>query len=435
LQDSLALSNIRHVCRDDDDKEISEADYFSKLYEENYWTGFVVESVKSLMENDQTKNSVRQELIALYSEWTIEQLKQIDVEKNNIIEHEEGGHSYFPHTEFVKQSVVLLRPVLTDDLLLKLLKLDYSSFYSLDKTGTEQLKRQPLAAFVLEQIRDKDRLRTELIRNIKDPAIPYHVKSTHFKVCELLGYDECRQELYVVITGHKIHDPFDRVKLSEVYVVLGGKWADFSRLLAVPASPSYEKSFIDFQWHLLEKLLHAESEKAFVILMEVLEKDPVESNRLKAAEFLIKLSRIEGLRYWFDHIKDKTDMIFERRWESFYEYIRKMPFIDTVDILVMALDSIYQLEAPNLKDRGWRMDDTIFNTLVNLAIQGESQLRHIEEKITTLLEKTTYTSSRYTIKYYQDRVRSSYYQSITQVINIQEANKLYDKYLSVPAMV
>lgn len=429
LQDSIALQNIRDVCQGDDDKEISEAEYFAKLREDIYWNGLLVESIKDLIESDRTKNTVRPELVNLLTEWTTKEVERIDFEKQTIIEHEGGGYSYYPHTEFVKQCVELLKPDFSDDLLIKLLKADYSSFYSLDTSGNEEEKRKPLASLIMEKVKDRERLRKELIGNIRDPKTAYRVRSTHFKICQILGFNDCISELYGAVMDHHTRDSFDRVKLSEIYVSLGGEWKDFSRLLAVPESPSYEKSFVDFHWHLLEKLLYEEKEKTTEILLEVLEKDEVETNRLKAAEFLIKLSRIEGLRYWLTHVTSKKGMLFENRWETFYDHIRKMPFDETVDIFIAALDSIYSMPLPNPEARFWRLDDTVFNSLVNMAIQGKSQLQYIEEQVEKLLDRTTRDDARYTIKYFRERIKSNYYQSITETTSIAEANEQYSRYL------
>ncbi|HMG66861.1 MAG TPA: hypothetical protein VK588_04210, partial [Chitinophagaceae bacterium] len=431
LQDSLALESVRDVCRGDDDKEISEAEYFEKINDDQFWTGFVMESIKELIEKDRTMVSIKPALIQAMTEWTINEISSIDFEKTTIIEHEGGGYSYFPHTEFVKQAVELLKPALPDDLLLKLLKTDYSSFYSLDAPEDESQKRQPLAALIIEQVKDKSRLKQQIIANIKDSRTPFRVRSTHFKICQVLSYNECLPELYAAVTEQKMVDGFDRVKLSEIYVALGGKWTDFSHLLAVPECPSYEKSFVDFHWHLLEKLLHHETEKVGAILIEILQKDPVESNQLKAAEFLIKLSRIEGLRYWLQHVKTKKGMPFESRWETFYDYIRKMPLAETVDILMEALDSIYQVPLTNPDAHFWRLDDTIFNGLVNLAIQGQFQFEHIQQKVDSLLNKTTGENQRYTIKFFKEKIRNSYYQSINQEMSIRQANEIYEKNLAI----
>lgn len=429
LQDSIALKSIRDFSRGTDDQEISISDYFAKFEDEQEWIVFVVNSVKNLIEEDNTMASIRPELIRILTEWTIKEVERIDFDKHTIVEYEEGGYGYFEHTEFVKQCVELLKPELSDDLLAKLLKADYGSFYSLGDTGNEEKKRQPLAALIMEQFKDKDRLQREVITNIRNSTTPFRVRSTHFKICHLLGLNECLPKLFEAITGKRVPDSFDRIKLSEIYVDMGGKWMDFSGLLSVPESPSYEKSFVDFHWHLLEKLMYEEPAKVSGILNEVLRDDKVESNRLKAAELLIRLSGIEGLRYWLDHVRSKKDMLFESRWETFYDYIKKMPFKETVDIFIQGLDSIFQAPAADPASRFWRLDDTIFNSLVNLAIQGKTELEYIEQLVAKLLKRTIDEGYRYTIRYFQEKMRSNYYQSLSQDMTIEAANRIFNQYL------
>jgi len=435
LETSLALESVRDFARDvcrDDEKQITKQEYFKRMNNQRSWNGFVIDSIKELLEKENPKINVRPELLQIITEWTIKEVKKLDVSKHVIIERPKGRYSYFPHTEYVKECVTLIKPELPDELLLKLLKTDYSSFYSLANPPQEQGKRQPLAGFVIERIKKQPLLRQEVITNIKNPAIPYRVRSTHFRICQLQQFDECLEELYHTITQDKRVDGYERIKLAEIYINLGGKWKDFSALLEIPASPNYEKSFVDWHWHLLDKLLYEEETKVTTILFRVLSEDTLDSNRLKASEMLIRLGNIKGLEYWISHVKTKKEMLFESRWETFYEFIRKMPFKNTVNIFIEALDSLYQHPPTNVADRFWRVDDSIFNSLINLAVQGEYQFAYIEKKVRKLIEKIPGEDQRYTIKHFIERIRHSYYQSINQQIDLSQAKDLYNTYLAVP---
>jgi hypothetical protein len=427
FRDSIVLKCIREMSQGDDNQTISRTEYLSKLNESRYWDGLVVESIKNLLESDKTKESVRPELITLLTNWTINEIERIDFENESIIEHEDGSYSYFQHTEFVKQCVELLKPNLSDDLLINLLKADYGSFYSLDTSKNEEEKRSSLASIVIEKVKDKKKLKIEIIKNIQDPKTPYRVRATHFKMCQILGYRECLPELFSVITADYAPDSFYRIKLTEIYISLGGEWKDFKDFLSEPESPNYDRSFIEFHWHLLQQLLYEEKEKSTEIIFATIKENRSESSRLKAVEFLIKLSRVEGLHYWFFHFTSKKQMPFENRWETYYDYFRKMPFGETVNLLIDALDFIYRNPLSSQETKFWRCDDVILNSIVNLAIQGNSQLVYVREKLEQLLEKTQREDFRYTIKFFMERIRISYYQSISYSMGLEEASDLYTR--------
>src|SRR5690606_37071254 len=136
----------------------------------------------------------------------------------------------------------------------------------------------------------------------------------HFKICQILGYRECLPLLYQTIIENTNVEGYDRIKLSEIYEELGGQLIDFADRLSTPTNKTEEKSYVDWHWFLIEKLLNHKKERITNILMEVIAVDDTVSNKLKAAENLIKLNRIEGLKFWLARVKENRQFPFESRW-------------------------------------------------------------------------------------------------------------------------
>lgn len=423
-RDSIVIKAIRDKCNEETDKLISESEFLKGFESDHNWLGFVIDSIKGLLEAKNPQVHVRAELIEVINYWTLTRVDAIDFEKHTITDNPDGNYMYYPHTEFVKQCILLLNLDFTDDQLARLLFADYSSFYRTDQT------EKTIISIIIKQFKDRARLREAVMKNIRNKKLSFRVHATHFKICQMLGYRECLALLYQMITENSFVEGYDRIKLSEIYEELGGQIVDFESHLTVPKNKTEEKSYVDWHWFLIEKLLHVKKDKIGNILKDIIQSDDLETNKLKAAENLIKLGRIEGLKFWLDHIKETKRFAFESRWESLYDYIRTMPFEETVDIFMEALCTYYDNNLPATFSGPRPIDESIYSSLISLAIAGQVQYDYIKGKLTKFIDSLSNPDYRDSVKYFLERLTYRYYESISQQIDIQKAALLYDQHLS-----
>lgn len=423
-QDSIVFSIIRRKCYDDDDKLLSEGEFYTMFEDENDWQGFVIDSIKEFLERKNEKSSLDPKLLKIFSDWLIEQVSKIDFEKHGIIDNPDGSYTYFPHTEFVKQSILLLNISFSDEQLLKLLLSDHSSFYRTDN------KEKSVMSIVLEQFRDKVALKSAVLRNLRNQNLSFRVQLTHFRICQVLNYRECLGLLYLFIKDNELLGGYERIKLADIYIDLGGKWVDFNQLLRSPTNTSYESSYTDWNWFLLEKLLTFEPEKTASILLSVLKENDLISNNAKASELLIRLSRIEGLEFWLESLKNSKRFLEELKWSSLSDFVKKMPFEPTVKIFIEALEFYIEEELDKNEKNARLMVESVFESLVGLAQQDHPKYTHIKETMTFHLQKFTGTEKVRLTNYYLERLTQRYFESVSEITNIKEASLLYDKLIS-----
>jgi hypothetical protein len=153
------------------------------------------------------------------------------------------------------------------------------------------------------------------------------------------------------------------------------------------------------------------------ILFQVLD-DPLQGeNKIRAAEYLIHQSKIEGLEYWAQYIRENKVFLFEHKWAGLQSYISDMPSEKAIDIFLSVLSFMYE---NNMQDRfsgSYFIEESIYGSLITIALKGHSCYIYIHDKIaglTIALPQKPFIGS---IKFYSERLNQRYFEAQSREIN------------------
>ena len=419
-QNSLVLETIRNMCVHDDEKMITAKEFIDKYSDDEEWKGFVIDSIKSLLENKNVP-TVEPALLGIASAWCIDKVESLDFAGS--IKDVGESFQYVPIVEYVKDLFLLLDIKLEDKLLLKMLPSDYQSYY-----GWTNDESKTISSVIVKDIQNKDALRNAVMSNIKSNQLAALVLCSHFAICHKLGYKECLPFLFNTINSNPLLTDHNRIKLTEYYFDLGGERADFKEHLKMPATEIKEHIEGTWQWFIIEQLLFVASDKIAGILMQILTEHESVSIKLSAAENLIKLSRIEGLKYAASYLKDTGNIPFEHHWSNLQEYIATLPTTGAIDLFFSMLEFSYENNYQN-KHRGeHEIAQSCFESLSTLSLCGHDYYLKIKDRLNKMIEDSQGRSFKNSLIYYSERFNRRYYESQAQEIDIASADLIFKSF-------
>ncbi len=419
LQNSLVLFKIREMCIHHN-RRITKDELLDEYKNPENWKWLVINSTVDLLKAN-NKKPVHTDLVTNLEFWCKDTIARLNFE-NCIEEYEDGAFSYNRLVEFVKVVFLLLDLELDDNLLLKMLPADYESF-----NGWNDNSRETISSVITEQVKDKELLQKTVIENIRKGNLSILVLCSHFTICYKMGYQECLGDLYMCITSHPQLKDYNRVKLTDYYLDLGGEITDFAQYLAVPEVQKDESAYSSWHWYLLEKFQDIETAKSVQILLEVLNGDASKVNRVKAAEHLIQLSKIEGLKYWEEHVKKYKKWPFEHKWSSLQEGVAKMPAEQAIEIFLSVMEFAYENKLQDGFAGYHFIEESINGSLINLAAQNNKYYKTIKDGILAMIAKFLMEPFVDSIKFYSERFTQRYYENQKQEVDIQTANLIYQQ--------
>ena len=420
-QNSIVLNKVRDFCVHDDDKMITKEQFFEKYRNSENWQWLVINSTVALLKDKNKQTSIHPDLLLNLEQWCRQKVETLSFE-NAIKDKTDRSYTFNRMVEFVKDVFLLLHLDLDDSLLLKMLPADHESFY-----GWNENNRETIGSVVVEQVRDKELLHRAVIENIKKGNLAILVLCSHFTICHKMGYKECLSDLYQCILSHPYLEDYNRVKLTEYYLDLGGEITDFTAYLAIPDVSKDESAYSSWQWYLLEKLQNIETEKATAILLTILNGNSSKENRLKAAEHLIQLSRIEGLAYWAAHIKKYKEWPFEHKWASLQPYIVKLPAERAISLFLSVMEFAYESKLQDGFAGYYFIEESIYGSLINLAQTEHRYYTEIKASITDMISKFAAEPFVDSIKFYSERFTQRYFEGQKVETDVPTANLLFQE--------
>lgn len=411
---SLVLDTIRTFCRMDSDKVISREEFFRQYGDDENWDGFVIETIASRLKNKQTLN---EQLISIITKWTIKQIESINFE--NSIKEKDDRWTYIPLVEFVKDIYLELEFPLSDNLILKMFPSDYETFAH----GTET---KTIIKVGIETIKDRKLLKNVILQTIEEKKLYINVLCSHYYACDILGYSECLGQLFDTIINEPRIEDYTRVTLTEYYLKLGGNVNDFKNYLNIPTSTIANRKYDYWYWFLVKKMIKEElniDSIARLLIMRLQDEDESDEIKIECAEYLIRLSQIEGFTFWVHYVKRNNAMPFEyREWFSSSFFIG-MPDDECISLTIDILDYTYSTRLFEKLSFPQSIEDAINIVLFAVGTKTYSNYlvvkSKIEELVATYPDFTSlrYTSERFSRKYFEDR---------KEPIDIVKAESLYE---------
>jgi hypothetical protein len=182
---------------------------------------------------------------------------------------------------------------------------------------------------------------------------------------------------------------------------------------------------LENQLHTSEKLQFIVPDKVTEILLPILSDPNQTFNKLKAAEHLIELSKIEGLVYWAEYIRDKGVILFEHKWSTFQKYVVDFPTEEAIDIFCSTFEFCYKNNFQNKFSGSYFIEESIFNSLITISKKGHKYYEIIKHKIEKMIIDSYKSSFVDSLKFYSERLTQIYYESQTREMDIVAANLIY----------
>lgn len=413
-QYSLALETIRDFRLEKKDNYVGKEEFVSYYSDNSVWRGFVIDTVVDLLK-DENKPVIDSQLIKEVENYCIENIEKLDF-SNCIKDTSDTSWSYNTIVEYTKEILLLLRIQLEDKDLIKMLP----SYYE----GNYDENRNTIGKYIVDNIQDKGLLKIAVLSNIKNGNLARNVLLSHYKICVSEGYKEALALLYKTIIEDDRIKGYDKIKLAENYLELGGEITDFDNYLEVPHKNEHE--YHSWNWFLIEKMKDIQQEKIISIVRSVLnDTEQSEENKNKACRHLLYLGELDGLKYWVDYIITNHKMLFEHRFEFIFKNIVDMPAKESIDILISLLDYVYAKDIGHLLKFPDSVEDPVYGCLITLASRDYKTFEYIKSELSKLTGKG-YSSDRvYSIKYNIENLTTRVYENTSQEVSLSEAFSKY----------
>ena len=414
---SIVLNAIRDECRSDSEKVISRGRFMESFGSQIKWEGFIVTTVKNWLEARDAKPIIP-EVRKKVEEWCTGRIEALSFEGAIRDSDQPGSFTMNSHRDFVINLFLKLKIDIEDRLLLKLLPMDINSFSNSEES---------IGSLVIEKVKDRCLLKETVLKNIKNGGLASPVLSNHFTICHRLKYTECLGYLYRAIIDNTHFNEYTRKEIAEYYLDLGGNILDFERYLTIPEE-SENSRYAAWQWYLIENFLVHSPQKVKDILLQILNDEKQTTNKIKASECLIRISQIEGLTYWANHIKQFGEIPMRRHWENLQEGIIGMPSDAAIRVFFDVLEHFFKQESASNRDSR-EIDDMVFAGLISLSKKDHANYLVIKNKILKIVESNFGLSNLDKLIIFSERLTQNYFESFVQEMDISSANLIYEQFV------
>jgi hypothetical protein len=401
---------------------ITKAAFINEFTDSENWTFFVIEEIAGYLRNKgRHLHPLKPELLDIAKEWLLANLRETNF--TGAVVDKPDVHIINPLIELMKQVYLVMDIQIEDQLLLKMLEADFSAVESSEGlTG--------VSAKIAQNVKDQALLKATVIQNIRSNNLASSVLLTHFNICRFLKYYECAGDIYAVIISEDRFDDYQRRKLTDYYLELGGEISDFAEFLRPPAYIREGDLYTQWKWYLLEKLKLVEKERVRDILLEI-SSDPYhgEQDKLRAMTLLLEQGSKEGLQQWAAYIRQHHSLPFTYNHMRIRTSIVTSSISDTIALLVSTLD--YALENNISAVRSDQsIQEVIFDLLVSIATRDREAYDTIRNECETLTQKYANEPFVAQIIVFQEKLDQQFYENHEYEISVSKAVELYSELLS-----
>lgn len=178
----------------------------------------------------------------------------------------------------------------------------------------------------------------------------------------------------------------------------------------------------DFKWDIVEELVKRNSKYSYTFLLEILAGGN-EQDQFKAAEYLIELQDLEGLKYYVEWIK--------RHKEFPEKSFKKAPLLslrilESVPFLIELLKISYQDDF--VQDEFRRLDPIVLDTLTAIALQSDQHYIEIKEVIENFISKYSLVIKNVNFLHaFIEKLEQKYYVIKSEKLDISDVTKKLEK--------
>jgi hypothetical protein len=263
----------------------------------------------------------------------------------------------------------------------------------------------------LEEKLNKADVTERILKNLSDGILIDDVLENHFDYCRRNNIRECLPfALRELPNTNRSRDA--RKSALDTIFETAQTMTDLEQILA--------KISDDFKWEVIEQLMKHNSEYVHKFLQVILESGP-EQEKPKAAEFLISLKDLNGLKYYVEWVRKNKKIstsLLERSPIESIQIPDAVPHL--VELLKISYDKEFIDSFPSLYS-------IVVNTLAAIALQSESNYVKVKEAIEFFVqENSTEIEGVNFLNSYLEDLERSYYLRKSEKLDIDEVVKRLD---------
>jgi len=247
-----------------------------------------------------------------------------------------------------------------------------------------------------------------ILKNLRRGLQSGDVLRNHFEYCKRHKIEEAVQFALREAANTKRGETERRVALDLVREL--GTESQLEALLGVASD--------DFKWKIVEVLAERNNSECRTFLLNILRDSREEKEQLKAAEHLMRLQDLEGMRYYAGWVKRNNKFEEDDLHGSPLGYVRSVEALPLLlDLLKVSYEEI---------GRGgfYRLDHVILGTLTEIALQSEANYRRVSVEVQKFIETFLGTLKNINRLYiFLDSLEQKYDINRSKEIDIQGAVK------------
>lgn len=295
---------------------------------------------------------------------------------------------------------------------LRKLDLKYPSNVLLDMLSFDWIDGHQMAGIgYLEEKLNKADITERILKNLNDGIQIDDVLENHFDYCKRNKLRECLPfALRELPNMNRSRDA--RKSALDAICEISQTMIDLEQILP--------KISDDFKWAIIEQLVKHGSDFVYKFLRGILESGP-EQEKLKAAEFLITLKDLTGLKYYVEWVKQNKKIssnLLER------PPIESIQIPEAIPQLIELLKTSY---AKEFTDSFPSLYGMVVNTLAAIALQSDSNYIKVKEAIERFVkEYSTEIEGVNFLNSYLEDLERNYYLRKSEKLDIDEVVKRLD---------
>lgn len=387
----LAIHTLRKIA---DDQTVS-LETVTQAANSWNWDRFCISKIYKYVRNDQ-EIILSEEQKDWIAKWCYSNLNKVNF-KTALVTKPNGGFS-------TSWSAIFLW------YFLRKLDLEYPKNILLDMLSFDRLEEDGMRGIeYLEKRLNETDITTRILENLQESIKNNDILKNHI--------DYCKRHNIKEILPFALNEIANSERDSEVREIALETVCEISETLS-DLEQILPKITGDFKWNVIEELAKRDSEYSHTFLVEILTNGN-EQEQFKAAQYLIELQDLKGLKYYVEWIK--------RHKQFPKESFDKSPLLslripESIPFLIKLLKINYQDDFA--QDDFHRLDQVVLDTLTAIALQSDQHYIEIKEAIENFINE--YSSILKNVNFlhvFLERLEQKYYVTKSDKLNINDVTK------------
>ncbi|WP_319508919.1 NACHT domain-containing protein [uncultured Methanolobus sp.] len=255
----------------------------------------------------------------------------------------------------------------------------------------------------LENILDSQEMKTRVIDNLHEGIKNKIVLRNHILYCKKYKLKDALKYTLEIISDEKQDYQLRQFALDIII--------DLSETLSILEEilPNIND---DFKWNIIEEIVRNNDQSCEPLLLDLL-KNGDEDDKMKAAQHLVKIQNLEGIKYYMEWIKTHNEYPY---------YIKESPLTslnkpESISWLMDLLELSYNEDFD--QDNIHSLSRDVLETLSSIALKSESNFNQVKQCLEEFICKNSPTNDKINFLYSRiETIEFNYYMSKSKNENI-----------------